>query len=104
MDLDLIVAIKEQVWQKGIEETSVVEVGIAQAHLCYGLRNVQVEATHEEAQHTRPMSLEAAQCTGSVQTTRDSNLSSIRKEAAKPNSNPSGKNEGLIYYYIYPCL
>ncbi|MCD9641804.1 hypothetical protein HAX54_028248 [Datura stramonium] len=86
-----------------IDETSVIEVDIAQAYLCYGLQPAGINSAWIAARHHDHGAMGSARCRASRGQPSQIPVR-LGTEAAKLNSNPTRNNEDLIYYYIYPCL
>ncbi|MCD9639870.1 hypothetical protein HAX54_024782 [Datura stramonium] len=56
MDMSLIAAKKSKYGKNGVDEMSMIEVGIAQAYMCYGLHDARAKMEHGEARSDRHFS------------------------------------------------
>ncbi|MCD7462585.1 hypothetical protein HAX54_048846 [Datura stramonium] len=89
---------------KWVDKTRVIEVGSAQAYLCYGLRAAQATPAQQEAWRDKAYGATGSTRHHSFQPARSQIPVLLGTEAAKPNFNSRRNNEGLIYYYKYPLL
>ncbi|MCD7456516.1 hypothetical protein HAX54_031980 [Datura stramonium] len=92
MTLGLIVVGEEKEWQNGVDETSMIGVGIAQEHLYMSRMHDHIK----EARHAKGSGTGRGMKHYHVWTVKSQIPILLGTEDEKLNSNPRRENEGLI--------